>query len=262
MQQTAETSLSNAATNESERIRALEHELDAIRQKLANREQALAETSALLQATARQLESFRSFLPNSQIDEAQRALSRGDSSLADVLLARAEATGRQDAAKAAFQRGILAEDSIRFLDALEHYQRASELEPENALYANCAGVLAQMMGRYSDAKILHERALSHLESSDTLDPQLVPTLINLAGVRCNLANYDDAEAYLRRALVLSGKSGDLPIADAGLIQNNLGGIFKSKGMYYEATNMYFEALRVRLSAYRGSLHGRRLDISG
>ena len=67
-----------------------------------------------------------------RIAQAKAALEKGDYSIADDIFAEIEARNTlavQETARAAFGRGEIAEEQVRWADAATHYTRAADLDP-------------------------------------------------------------------------------------------------------------------------------------
>ena len=122
--------------------------------------QKLAEANAALAA-------FAPLISKEAFEQAQAMLSRGDVLGAErkfVEIADTVAKLREKAdvveARAIFQAGELAEQRIDWRTAYAHYARAARLQPNNGLYAQKAGLLADEMGDYPAAASFKEAALN------------------------------------------------------------------------------------------------------
>ena len=123
----AEVEAALATATEAERTR-LEAEKAEIARRLADIEGALAEREAKIRELEALLLEAGSEVSVERLQEARAALSKGDFSKADDLFSEIEASAQaavQSAARAAYGRGKIAEEQIRWADAAEHYARAA-----------------------------------------------------------------------------------------------------------------------------------------
>ena len=72
---------------------------------------------------------------------------------------------RRAQAEAAYRLGQLAESRIDYAKAAKYYGEAVALQPDNALYLGAKGVIAYMLGRYEEARVLLERCSASEEGS-------------------------------------------------------------------------------------------------
>jgi tetratricopeptide (TPR) repeat protein len=239
---------------------ALEAELRNVQWQLANAETALEEYRGRLAATADQLEALREHFPDSKIDTALSALKQGRDELAEALLREAEAKAvaqsrhmLRQAGKAAFQQGVIVENRVQFRDALRHYSRATEFDPEEAAYASSAGFMAFKLGRYPQAEQFYNRAWGLL-NGETNESGLAATILtNRAGLKAERGDIRGATEILEQVRATQERTG-APAAEMAKTLNNLGGIYQLAGRYDVALECYNKALRVREDAFgRNSL---------
>ncbi len=127
----AEVEVALATATEAERTRP-EAEKAEIARRLADIEGALAEREAKIRSLEALLAEAGSAVSVERLQEAREALSKGDFSKADNLFAEIEASAQaavQSTARAAYGRGEIAEEQIRWANAAEHYARAAGLDP-------------------------------------------------------------------------------------------------------------------------------------
>lgn len=119
-----------AATAEARDIAA--RELASVRSKLENTEVSFEDTKAKLEELKNKLSDIAGDVSPEAMAKAQRALAKGERGQADSLLAEVEAAEEASikrAAEAAYARGEIAEQEIRWVDAAAHFHRASQLNP-------------------------------------------------------------------------------------------------------------------------------------
>ncbi len=127
----AEVEAALATASEEERTR-LEGQRAEIARRLADVEGALKERDAKVRDLEALLAREGNEIGGDRLAEARAALQQGDFSKADDLFAEIEASAQaavQSAARAAYGRGEIAEEQVRWADAAEHYARAAGLDP-------------------------------------------------------------------------------------------------------------------------------------
>lgn len=122
--------------------KVLELELRDIQQQLLDIKTSYEARITSLKERITQLEQLRGQFPDALLNQAIAALKKGDSEKADHLFKQIEEESEghiKRAAEAVYQRGKIAEDAIRYVDALNHYEKAVRLTPDNTFYLNEAG---------------------------------------------------------------------------------------------------------------------------
>ena len=135
--------------------RAHSAEQQVLRNQIAEVERQRGDLQASYEQTVRELEALQAKLSDlgegiedAKIDEAKAALAQGDRSKADALFAEVERLEQESidrAAEAAYQRGVIAEQEVRWADAADHFSKAARLGPDRAPAAQGAGT--RMAGR-------------------------------------------------------------------------------------------------------------------
>ncbi|MEM7212167.1 MAG: hypothetical protein AAF479_09770, partial [Pseudomonadota bacterium] len=99
------------------------------------------------------LEREGNLLGAEDLEAAENALAEGDFDAAEALLARIEDQGDLEVnrtARAAWGRGQIAEEQVRWLDAADHYAKAARLDPTYDTLKK-AGHFFWKAGRYPEA---------------------------------------------------------------------------------------------------------------
>ncbi len=206
-----------------------------------------------LEGRIARLDSLDGLVPNGLIEKARQALANGNTEEADYLFSQIEEQGKNSVipiAEAAFQRGEIANDEVRYRMAFEHYGRAVRLVPENSDYLNMAGYVANTLGEYEHAIVFFERALAL--DIDTKGG----THVNVA-IRCNnlgetwraKGNYDKAIEYYELALTSDLKTFGEEHPNVAIDRNNLGLAWNAKGNYDKAIEYYELALTSDLKTF-------------
>jgi tetratricopeptide (TPR) repeat protein len=115
----------------------------------------------------------------------------------------------------------------RYEEAIAAYQRAIELDPEIAYPHNGLGNVYYQQGRYEEAIAAYQRAIE-------LDPEVAYPHNNLGSVYADLGRYEEAIAAYQRAI-------DLDPEDASP-HNGLGNVYDQQGRYEEAIAAYQRAI--------------------
>jgi Flp pilus assembly protein TadD len=126
--------------------------------------------------------------------------------------------------------GIALADCGRIDEAAEHFRKALEIEPDYAeVHANLGNVLARR-GRTNDAILCYERALQ-------LKPDLASAHNGLGNALSDLGRDDEAERHLREALEI-----DANYAEA---RNNVGLTLRRLGRLDEAAAEFRSAVQLK-----------------
>jgi len=182
-----------------------------------------------------------------RIEAAQQALDEGDTSLADTIFAEVETMDRDAidrAANAAFQRGRIAEDEVRWAGAAEHYGRAAGLDPSyDALFK--AREFAWRAGDYTRAAGFGEDLIrvARREFGDE-SAELAVALNGHALTIAALGRYAEAEPLYRQALEIGAKTIGTAHPDCASGLSNLATLLKNMGRHAEAEPLYAQALEI------------------
>jgi len=226
-----------------ENRKVLEVELSTIEQQLQNKQASYRTHIANLKLQIVQLEQQRGEFPDALLDQAIAALQQGKSEKAAQLFKQIEEEGEGDikrVAEAAFQGGKIAEDAIRYTDALARYEKAVRLQPDNTLYLNQIGNLHHQLANYQEALEYLERALANdLKTFGEAHPKVAETRNNLGKVWGSLGKYHKAIDYFEQALASYLKTYGKDHPEIAETRNNLGLVWRSLGKYRKAIE-YFE----------------------
>ena len=237
-----EQELTEAAEAEKAQLTARIAELES---QIANPEASLAEAQKRIADLEALLERSGNEIGGDRIAEARAALEAGDYSIADDIFAEIEtrrALQVQEAARAAYGRGEIAEAEVRWADAAGHYARAAQLDPGFETLKK-ASDYAERAGQYGKAHRYSGELVDWCKEHET--PERLSNALNEhAGNSMQLGMFEEAEALFREALEI-GKAtlGDRnPNYAAGL--NNLALMLQDKGELEEAEGLFREALEI------------------
>jgi len=220
----------------------LEAELLDIQQQLQNITASYEARTNSLKERIAQLEAVRGEYPDSLLDEAITALQQGDSKQADALFKQIEEENENNiklVAEAAYQRGKIAQDAIRYLDALNHYEKAVRLAPDNSLYLNDAGIINQKLAYFKKAIDYFEQALgSDLKTYGEDHPDVAASLNNLAELYRVQGQYAKAEPLFKQSLAIYEKALGPDHPDVAVSLNNLGELYRVQGQYAKAEPLF------------------------
>lgn len=182
----------------------LERELSDVEAKLRNTSQSYRQRIAFLENTIKELHTVAGEEDNPQLQVAIAALQQGKTEQADRLFQQIEERERSSierAAKAAFERGKIAEERIDYRNAYHHYERAVGLSPENPEYLTYAGNMACILAKHHKAVEWEEKALaSDLKTYGEDHPQVATYRNNLGSAWKDLGQYEKAIGYYEQAL--------------------------------------------------------------
>ncbi len=240
--------------NTAEDRTALEQELKTVRSKRAYVEKSHEDRVAELKRIAGELEKFRKDVPETKINQALGALAKGDTGVADGIFAEVGAASQpniETAARAAYERGRIAYDEVRWQDARIHFQRADRLSPDHEDYTFWAAYLAQRLGDYSSAGRRYEAIQAHVRSAKGEDaPETATALNDLAGNYESQGRYQEAEPLYKRAIGIDEHGLPAGHPDLARDYNNLALLYWKQGRYQEAEPLYKRAMGIEEKALR------------
>ncbi|WP_299616752.1 tetratricopeptide repeat protein, partial [uncultured Tateyamaria sp.] len=279
-----EAELATAPDEEKEQLRARIAELE---RQIADPEPALADAKARIADLETRLERLGNEIGGDRLAEARAALEKGDYSVADDLFAEVEARTEmevQNAARAAFGRGEIAEAEVRWGEAAEHYAKAARLEPgvntchkaadfawrsgkfaaalqwgedalklaradddpiQLALMLDRSATYKQWSGDYSAAAPnFHEALEMRRRVLGDRHYDVASSLNNLAALLQNTGRFEDAEPLFREALEIGREVLDDRHPNVATQLNNLAILLQATGRFEEAEPLYREALEI------------------
>ncbi|OJA03430.1 tetratricopeptide repeat protein, partial [Bathymodiolus thermophilus thioautotrophic gill symbiont] len=199
-----------------------------------------------------ELEQFKSSNPQ-LFNKAIGALKQGKNKVADDLFAQVEKNNVdtiKTVAEASFQRANIAEDEIRYADALAHYQKAYRLTPNNTLYLNRLGFIYNILGKYKEAFKYYELALkSDLKTYGEDHPKVAISRNNLGSAWESLEKHKKAIEYFELALRSDLKTYGKDHPQVATYHNNLGSAWESLGKHKKAIEYFELALKSDLKTY-------------
>ncbi len=143
---------------------------------------------------------------NYEVKNADDLLKGGDLSGADTVFSEALAEPEskdEHAAQAAFGRGIIAEEEIRWSDAANHYKHAADLTPDARRLGKAAEFLRRVW-RMTEAEHYKRERIRILSPSFADDPQLEGTeLSNLSSILRENGKDQEAEVAIQRSIELA-----------------------------------------------------------
>jgi tetratricopeptide (TPR) repeat protein len=158
-----------------------------------------------LQERIKRLDQLSGQVPDKLIEEAKQALAKGDNAKAGQLFTQVEEQADPHiaaAAEAAYQLGKLAEDAIKYNEAIQHFERATQLTPDNPLYLEAAGSMAGTLANHQKEIEWEEKALAiYLDQNGAESVDVARLRNNLGSAWDFLGQYGKAIEYYELALV-------------------------------------------------------------
>jgi tetratricopeptide (TPR) repeat protein len=241
---TKETELKSAHDEEKA---LLTQQIEELTRRAQNPEAALAEAQDTIRKLEDTLAREGNNIGEARMAEAREALEAGDFSIADDIFAEIEVREQlavERAARAAFARGEIAEQEIRWADAAVHFQKAAALDP-------CFKTLRQSWDFYwklgnhqaaaVEAKKLVQAAIE--EDGETTESHAIA--ISCAGTSEQfLGNYDAAEPLYKQAIDIDKQTIGEKHPGYAIDLNNLAGLYESMGRFDEAEPLYKQAIEI------------------
>lgn len=236
-------------TAHGEETAVLQQQIDELTRRAQNPKAALAEA----QNTIRKLEETLTREGNAEdisearMTEAREALEAGDFSIADDIFAEIETREQiavERSARAAFARGEIAEQEIRWTDAAVHYTNAARRSP-GPEYLNKARWMHWNAGNFSKALAFGEEMVEAAEQEFGKNTQGYATAINNHALGLVASSrYDEAEPLFKQAIEIDINTIGAKHPDYAIRLNNLAYLYESMGRYDEAEPLYIQAIEI------------------
>lgn len=225
-------SLSSVTPDSQTEIKTLQQELIEAEAKLAECQKALKDRKKALTKREKLLEKekLRNLASESEdeLTQIKRKLEEGDASSAEELFSEylnRKKTREEPWAEVAFNLGLLAKDRIEYKTALNYLEEAILLAPDDTLYLNEAGVLANTLGQYDKAIAFSEKALEYdLNSLGIGHPDVARAWNNLGEVWRGKGDDDKAIVFYEKALASILKTFGPEHNHVATLWNNLGAV--------------------------------------
>ena len=242
----AELEVQFKAAGDQERVLA-QKELATVRAKLKNTQASSAETERELKALEKQLRDIALDVTPARMKQAEDALKKGDRTLADALLRdveEAEHDNIKRAAKAAYTRGEIAEQEIRWRDAAAHFHRASQLDPsfDNLKHSwKFYWRMGEKQAALAQAEELIKAALKDY-GEDSPEHGLAQSF--KASTYGNMGRLEDAEPLHLAAIGIAEKTKGKTHPDTAIELNNYAQVLDVMGRHDEANGFYKRAIAI------------------
>ena len=230
-----------------EQLQLLNRKREEYEKRLSDIEPAFEQARARIIQLEAIIEREGNLLGAEDLEEADEALANGDFDAAEQLLIRIEDQGDPEVkrtARAAYGRGQIAEEQVRWLDAADHYAKAARHDPT---YDNLqkAGEFFWRAGRYEEAlrsgqDLLTLSKREHGEES----PETAMALNDLAIWYEKLGQYDQAETLFRQTIEIDKATIEEMHPGYAAHLNNLANLLRSMGRYEEAEPLFWRVLEI------------------
>lgn len=241
-----------------------------ISRQLADVRSSYAEKVALLAEAQGKLADLGAGIEAARILEAQAAIIRGDTSKADALFAeveRMEADSIERAAEAAFERGKIAENEVRWSDAADHYARAERLAP-NVARQRKAREFAMIAGRYHESVRYGEDHLySTIDEHGEGSWEHAEALLFTGAVLMRSGAFEEAEEFIRESIRIhetgfldSQPDLDVKLAELAVLLRYTGRMDAAEAALRDAIRIIEETGRTNVDQYPLTLNTLALVI--
>ena len=229
---------------------ASETEKPVLESQLHELGKMLADPIATFEEHEARMTTLGTLLDNAETpdeQEAKAALEAGDFDSAEKIFDRIKADGDlavRKTADAAFARGQIAEEQMRWAEAAEHYAKAARLNPNfDTLYS--AREFAWRSGDYTTAISLGADLIKAAIEQSGEGSHEHATALNEHGLTLNATGrHEEAEPLYREALDITRDSLGPKHPETGTSLNNLAALLETTGRYEEAEPLYREALQI------------------
>lgn len=225
----------------------LQQQIEELTRRAQNPEAALAEAQETIRKLEDALTREGNEIGEARMEEAREALESGDFSIADDIFAEIEAREQlavERVARAAFARGEIAEQEIRWADAAEHFAKSARLNPTfDALFK--ARLHAWRSGQVKNAIAFGERLLIVAETEFGKDTEKYATALNEHSLTLEQAGrYDEAELLYKQAIEIGKATIGESHPSYAIRLNNLANLYENMGRYDEAEPLYKQAIEI------------------
>ncbi|MFT4924646.1 MAG: tetratricopeptide (TPR) repeat protein [Phenylobacterium sp.] len=231
----------------------LESKIATIENQLIHFKDSYDKRIRFLESTIKALREEAGDTDKTLLAAAEAQLRQGDSAKADQLFKqiedKAQATIKR-AAKAAFERGKIAQENLDYYAAYDHFERAVGYAADNPLYLSYAALMAGTLAKHQQQIVWNEKALGIVLQQQGEDLLVVPILSNnLGSAYKSLGQYQKAIGYYKQALAADLKIYGESHLDVAIDRNNLGSAYKALGQYQKAIGYFQQALTSDLNTY-------------
>ena len=227
----------------------IEQQLWFVQRQLTDVNNSYRKTLQENQRLKQELQILGVNVPQEQLEAALQALSRGDRSQAERLLQHVEEAEQPHlvrSARAAYERGKIAYDEIRWSDARQHFLRAARyrnFQDNEMVY--WAARLNELMGDYAAAKPLYLQTQKlAMTTQGAQSVEIAAAYNNLAELNRAQGRYPEAESLYLQAIEISEKVLPPEHPTLATQYNNLAALYDSQGRYAEAEPLYLKALAI------------------
>ncbi len=187
-------------------------------------------------------------MSTTKMTQANAAIKNGDFDKADKILIEIEKTAKlsmQEFAEIAYARGEVAEQEIRWKDAVKHYVRAAQLNP-NVETLSMAQRFTHSTGDYDSALSFGNDLKKIIISKHGAESEeYASSLNNIGVVYQEMEQYKEAKPLHEEALKIRKKVLEKNHPDIAASLCNLGTIYISEGHFKEAEKNFKQALDIQ-----------------
>lgn len=188
--------------------------------------------------------------------QAKEDIQKGNYEDADQLLAQSALDKVTEVAETFYERGKLAKLRLKYQEALEYFELAVKLQPDNSLYLGELGLTYYDIGSYNEAMNQWERGLNIEKDIYGENHIRVATFYNnLGGAWSKKGKYDDAIKHLAKALKIYADNFGEDHPHLAHQFNNLGLLWYYKGDYNKANDFCEKALKISLRVFGEDHYG-------
>lgn len=230
-----------------EQLQLLTRKREEYETRLADIEPAFEQATARIAELEAIIEREGNLLGAEDLAEAEAALANGDFDAAEQLLIRIEDQGDLEVkrtARAAYGRGQIAEEQVRWLDAAEHYAKAARLDPTHENLRE-AGDLLWQAGRYEEAlRIGEERLKLSKQQFGEQAEETSNALDRLATFHQSLGQYEASEPLYRQAIEIGKATIGETHPDYATRLNNLATLLRNMGRHDDAEPLFRQSIEI------------------
>ena len=236
--------LDRASTAEKQ---VLQLQLDAVLRDLADLDASYKAREEELTKLRQQLaELNEGQVSPERLEEAQTALYRGETRLADEIFAEieeADAAAVKRVAAAAYGRGIIARDEVRWAEAYTHFEKAARLDP-SVPHLIAAQSMSTSVGKLTESQLLGEKLIAAIAEASGTNSEEYAGALNLQSITLKFdGQFDASEALAKQALDIVKENFPDTRFHANAL-NNIAVLQETRGQFDAAVTTYRQSATI------------------
>jgi len=172
------------------------------------------------------------------------AVEEGDYAKAEEYLKESAKTSIEEVASTFYELANIKKLQFQYEDALNYYDLAIKVNPENSLYLNEAGVLSYYIGNYKKAVEFFSRSLLKNKKAKKSNTETAILYNNLGIAYASIGEYFKAIELYKKSIAINKKSEEIENSSIIFLYKNLGYAYESIDEDEKSLKFYEKAIGV------------------